>query len=127
MWLRPGLFPNEPVDRAWDNDACTEDRGFFQILVCYRPRPKMGQIEPSLLADALISHFTKGTELGPVRVKKRPHQSPAVVYDASESFIPVTVYYLGSLPKPEPVIPANVVMSGGLYVVHEGAFVVDTP
>jgi hypothetical protein len=96
MWLKSGYFPNEPIDRIWDNDACVETRGFFQILVCYRVRPDIGQLAPSALADALIDHFPKGLALGAVRVRKRPWQSPAVVEDSSKSFIPVTVAYLGS-------------------------------
>lgn len=93
IWLQPGLFPNEPSDRAWDNEACVDTRGFFQILVCYRP--DTGQLEPSRVADALIEHFPKGSTLGPVRVRKRPWQSPAITEDASKLFIPVTVPYMG--------------------------------
>ena len=96
FWLQPGYFPNEPIDRIWDNDACVETRGFFQVLVYFRVRPDLGQIKPSTLADALIDHFPKGLELGPVRVRKRPYQSPMIVEDASKSYIPVTVPYLGS-------------------------------
>jgi len=93
IWLVPGLFPNETRDIAWDNDSCVDTRGFFQILVYYRPG--QGQIEPSELADALVSYFPKGSGIGPVRVRKRPWQSPAVVEDADRIFIPVTVPYEG--------------------------------
>lgn len=92
MWLEPGYFPNEPIDFAWDNDACVETRGFFQILVYYRPG--IGQMEPSRIADALIEHFPKGLELNSVRVRKRPWQSPSVT-EKGKSFIPVTVAYHG--------------------------------
>lgn len=95
IWLQPGFFPNENVDRAWDNDACVETRGFFQILVYYRVRPDVGLIEPSRVADALIEHFPKGTVLSAVRVRKRPWQSPAITEDASRAYIPVTVPYMG--------------------------------
>ena len=93
MWLQPSLFPNEPGDIAWDDDACVDTRGFFQILIYFRPG--QGQIDPSELADALIAHYPKGSVLGPVRVRKRPWQSPAVTQDASKLFIPVTVPYQG--------------------------------
>lgn len=93
MWLQADMFPNEPTDMAWDNDACVDTRGFFQILVCFRPG--RGLIEPSELADALVDHFPKGTALGPVRVRKRPWQAPVVIPDASTLYIPVTVAYSG--------------------------------
>ena len=93
IWLQPGFFPNEPQDIAWDNDGCVDTRGFFQILVYFRPG--QGQIEPSDMADALIAYFPKGSDLGPVRIRKRPWQSPAVTEDASKLFIPVTVPYKG--------------------------------
>ncbi len=93
MWLEPNLFPNEPGDIAWDNDACVDTMGFFQILVYYRPG--QGQIEPSELADTLIALFPKGSDFGPVRIRKRPWQSPAIVEDASKIFIPVTIPYRG--------------------------------
>ena len=93
MWLQPSVFPNEPDDIAWENDACVDTRGFFQILVYFRPG--QGLIAPSELADALIAFFPKGSDLGPVRVRKRPWQSPAVTEDGSKLFIPVTVSYKG--------------------------------
>jgi len=93
LWLQPSFFPNEPDDIAWDNDACVDTRGFLQILVYYRPG--QGQLDPSALADALIAYFPKGSALGPVRIRKRPWQSPAVVDDADKLFIPVTVPYKG--------------------------------
>jgi len=93
MWLQPMVFPNEPDDIAWDNDACIDTRGFLQILIYFRPG--MGVIEPSVLADALIAFFPKGSTIGPVRVLKRPWQSPPVVEDSSALFIPVTVPYQG--------------------------------
>ena len=93
IWLEPSVFPNEPEDIAWDNDSCVDTRGFVQILVCFRPG--QGVIEPSELADALIAAFPKGLSIGPVRVLKRPWQSPVVVEDSSRLFIPVTVPYKG--------------------------------
>jgi hypothetical protein len=93
MWLQPGFFPNEPEDIAWGDDSCVDTRGFFQILVYYRPG--QGQEAPSEMADALIAFFPKGLALGPVRVRKRPWQSPAVTEDGSKLFIPVTIPYQG--------------------------------
>lgn len=93
MWLEPGFFPNEPVDPVWDNNACVDTRGWFQIMVYFRPG--QGQIEPSELADALIAFFPKGSDLGPVRVRKRPWQSPMVTEDPSKLYILVTVPYKG--------------------------------
>lgn len=97
FWLEPKLFPNENMDPAWDDDACARVRGFFQIKVYYRVRPDAGVIQPMQLADALIAHYPKGTVLGPVRVRKKPYQSPYIDEDASRSFIPVTVPYQGSM------------------------------
>lgn len=93
MWLEPMVFPNEPGDIAWDNDSCVDTRGFFQILICFRPG--QGVIDPSELADALIAFFPKGLSLGAVRVCKRPWQSPVITEDASKLYIPVTISYKG--------------------------------
>jgi len=93
IWLQPGVFPNEPQDIAWDDDSCVDTRGFVQVLVYFRPG--QGVIEPSELADALIAFFPKGLQLGPVRVRKRPWQSPVIVEDSSKLFIPVTIPYKG--------------------------------
>ena len=91
--LEPKLFPNEPEDPAWDDDACARPIGFFQVKVYFRVRPDTGLVGPSTLADAIIDHFSKGTVIGDVRVKKQPHQSPVVDDDASRSFIVVTAHY----------------------------------
>jgi hypothetical protein len=93
MWLQPKVFPNEPGDIAWDNDACVDTRGWFQILVYFRPG--QGIIDPSTLADALIDFFPKGSTLGTVRVRKRPWQDPYITQDSSKLYIPVTVPYKG--------------------------------
>jgi hypothetical protein len=90
MWLEPKVFPNEPDDIAWDNDSCVDTRGWFQILVYFRPG--QGVLEPGVLADALIDFFPKGSALANVRVRKRPWQSP-VVTDKDKLFIPVTIPY----------------------------------
>lgn len=96
MWLKPAFFPNRNRDRHWDDDGCVERRGFFRVLVYYRVRPDLGQIVPSELADAIVAHFPKGTELGPVCVIEEPSQDPAIDEDPSKSYIPVTIRYLGS-------------------------------
>lgn len=96
FWLEPKLFPNENTDPAWNDDSCAIARGFFQIKVYWRVRENPGMVAPMALADALIAHFPKGTTLGPVRVRKKPHQSPAIPED-DRSFIPVTVPYLGAM------------------------------
>ncbi len=93
MWLQPMVFPNEPGDIAWDNDACVDTRGFFQILIYFRSG--QGVIDPSELADALINFFPKGSDLGTVRVRKRPWQSPVITEDSSKLYIPVTIPYKG--------------------------------
>ena len=92
MWLEPSVFPNEHGDIAWDNDSCVDTRGFFQVLIYFRPG--QGIIEPSELADALIAFFPKGMTLGIVRIKKRPWQA-SVVTDSDKLFIPVTIPYMG--------------------------------
>lgn len=93
MWLAVRFFPNKPDNFAWDNDACVHSLGFVQVSVYYRPG--QGQVDPSELADALIAHFAKGDALGPVRISERPWQSPSIDEDASKSFIPITIPYLG--------------------------------
>ena len=95
FWLVPSFFPNETVNVSWGITSCSEFRGFFQIRLYFRANPRVGSIAPSRLADALIDHFPKGTVFGPVRVSKRPWQSPLVVEDASKNFIPITIPYLG--------------------------------
>lgn len=92
MWLEVKLFPNEPLDPSWNNDACTLARGFFQVMVGYRPGT--GQVAASRIADAVCAHFAKGTDLGPVRVLKKPWQSPELT-DTDKIFIPVTIPYRG--------------------------------
>lgn len=93
IWLQIRFNPNEPHDDAWSNDACIDTRGHLRILVYFRPG--QGQLVPSELADALIAFYPKGSALGPVRVSKRPWQSPMVTEDSSKLFIPVTVPYMG--------------------------------
>lgn len=93
IWLQVRFAPNEPYDLAWDDDACVDTRGHLRILVYFRPG--QGQIIPSELADALIAFYPKGSDLGPVRVRKRPWQSPMVTEDASKLYIPVTIPYMG--------------------------------
>jgi len=93
LWLEPVFFPNEPADLAWEDESCHEAIGFFQVGVYYRPGG--GQVEPSQMADAIIAHFPKGLEIGPVRVRKRAWQSPAVTDDGSRLYIPVTIPWRG--------------------------------
>src|SRR6056300_1240628 len=76
MWLEPQLFPNEPEDVAWNDDACVDTKGFLQIKVHYRPGE--GLPNPVNLADALIVFFPKGSALGPVSVSQRAWQGPPV-------------------------------------------------
>lgn len=92
MWLEAKLFPNEPLDPFWNNGASMQARGFFQVMVGYRPG--VGQIGPSEVADAICAHFSKGTALGPVRVRKSPWQSPEIT-DSDKSLIPITIPYMG--------------------------------
>ena len=93
IWLEPGFFPNEPDDIAWD-DGCMDTRGFFQVLIYYRPGH--GQVEPSQLADALIAHFPKGLALENVRIRKRAWQAPSITHDdGSKLYILVTIPYKG--------------------------------
>lgn len=92
MWLEAKLFPNEPTDPVWNADGCYNARGFFQVLVFYRPG--VGQVQPSEIADLIIAHFPKASYLGPVRVLKTPWQSPSVT-DGDKLFIPITIPYSG--------------------------------
>jgi len=92
MWLEARLFPNEPTDPVWDSDGCINARGFFQVLVF--DRPGKGVFDASELADLIIANFPKSTYIGPVRVLKKPWQSP-VVTDSDKFFIPVTISYSG--------------------------------
>lgn len=92
MWLEVSLFPNEPLDPVWDSDGCALQRGFLQVLVGYRPG--LGQVRASEIADAVITHFGKGTALGPVIVKKKPWQSPPLT-DPEKLYIPITIPYTG--------------------------------
>lgn len=92
MWLEPELFPNEPINIAWDDESCVSTRGFFQILVHFRPGA--ATLEPTALADALCLHFPKGLDLGPVRVFKRAWQDAPVV-ESDDIYIPITIPYRG--------------------------------
>jgi len=93
LWLQFGYFPNDDENIAWDDDSCVESRGHLRILVYYRPG--VGTVKPTILADELIKHFSKGLQLGPVRVSKRAWQTLPVAEDSSKSYIPVTVPYQG--------------------------------
>lgn len=93
LWLETGLFPNTPLNVTLDFDSVDETLGFCQVLVCYRKN--IGQTLPSELADAVIDHFPKGLELGPVRVIRRPYQMPAVTEDGSRMYIAITIPYQG--------------------------------
>ena len=94
MWIEAAFFPNEPGDEAWSDDGCVETRGFFRLMVGYRPGSY--EKDPGELADALVDWFPKGLDLGPVRVRKRPTRGAAFSEDGgSRLFVPVTVYYLG--------------------------------
>lgn len=95
LWLEASFFPNEPLDRTWQADSCAEQRGFFQVLVGYRPGD--GEVAPSELADAVLSLFPKGTDLNGVVVIKQPTRGPSFVDDGNKLFIPVTVNYRGFL------------------------------
>lgn len=91
-WLEARVFPNEPTNLGWENAAAVESRGFCQVLVVYRP--ERGEIGASELADAVVQHFYKGTDLGPVKVRKMPTRGPSVE-DGDKCFIPITIPYLG--------------------------------
>jgi len=93
LWIEASLFPNEPQDDTWDATQCALDRGFFQLLVGYRPGA--GEKPASELADALIAWFAKGTAFGDVRVLKRGTRGPSFVDDGNKLFIPVTLHYIG--------------------------------
>lgn len=93
MWIELGLFPGKPNSFGPSFDSPNETVGFCQALICFRK--DIGQFEPSRLADAVISHFPKGTPLGPVRVVQTPYQMPAVTEDGSRMYIAVTIPYHG--------------------------------
>lgn len=93
FWLEARVFPNEPINLAWDDAGIIESRGFCQILIGYRP--EHGEIGASELADAVVQHFYKGTELGPVKVRQLPTRGPSFD-DEDKLFIPVTIPYQGT-------------------------------
>lgn len=92
MWLEAKLFPNEPLDPSWGNESCHMARGFFQVVVGYRPGT--GQVRPLEVAEVICAHFGKGVTLGPVRVRKAPWPSPEIT-DSDKLLIPVTIPYAG--------------------------------
>lgn len=92
-WFEMNHFPNEPNDPHWGNDAEQEYIGFFQVQVFFRPGN--GIMLGKDQAELIQAHFKKGTELGPVKVSKKPWMSPHVV-DGANLYIPVTIPYLGS-------------------------------
>ena len=93
IWLKPGFFPNDPENIAWDDDSCVDARGYFQILVYFRPGA--GTLDPTRLADQLCMFFPKGLQLAGVRVRERASQFLPVTEDASKIFIKITIPYLG--------------------------------
>ena len=93
IWLEAALFPGDPVNLSWDNDSANRLRGFCQVLVGYRPG--VGEIVPSQVAQALLAHFAKGTQIGPVRVRQTGTRAPSFADEGARLFIPVTIPYLG--------------------------------
>lgn len=91
IWWEAMMFPNEPVNLTMDNDTA-EHIGFFQVLVCYRPG--VGVMAPIINAAAIQSALSKGTELGPVRVRSKPWLGPTVAYDDYLT-LPVTIPWRG--------------------------------
>lgn len=93
MWLEIRYFPNVPRNLGWENDARQEYIGAFRISVYFRTQ--YGSFTATEEAEALIAHFAKGTELGPVRVSQRPYLAPVVDSDNGAAFITVTIPYRG--------------------------------
>lgn len=92
LWFAASSFPNEPGRLSWDDGSFYNTFGFFQVLVY--DNAGIGQIRASDLADQLIAHFPESLNLGPVCVRKRPWQSPAVTLP-DKIYVPVTIPWRG--------------------------------
>jgi len=92
MWFEVRHFPNESENLGLEDSASNLFIGFLQVAVF--TRTGSGIVKLTEEAEKIQAHFAKGTEFGPVRVRKRPHQSPPVPSDEA-IFIPVTISYRG--------------------------------
>ena len=91
-WLEARHFPNETDNQSWEADSKNAYMGFFQVSVYTRQAIGLDPIQA--IAEHVIAHCPKGLELAGVRVKKKPHDSPAIELP-DRIFIPVTIHYLG--------------------------------
>ena len=91
-WLEARHFPNETENQSWEAASKNVYMGFFQVSVYSRKTIGLNPVQA--IADDVIAHCPKGLELAGVRVKKKPHDSPAIELP-DRIFIPVTIHYLG--------------------------------
>lgn len=92
-WLEASIFPAEPDNIAWQSDSPHRYEGFIQVLVGFRPN-RLGAKAAWDLAGHVIALYPKGTQIGPVKVSRRPGLGPLVAENGRNS-IPVTIRYLG--------------------------------
>jgi hypothetical protein len=96
QWLEVRFFPNETINYGLANEGPFQHRGLLQVMVCERPGG--GITVGMLVADAVITHFDKGTALDPARVERRPWLSN-IVHEPEKTLYPVTIPYEAMIPE----------------------------
>lgn len=98
QWLEPKLFPNEPAVYGWELNSQVLHRGFFQILVGFRPG--RGEGEAIDTAQRLARLFPYGFHVSQgIRVSQAPTLGPTI-YREHRAYVPLTIPYLGfNLPE----------------------------
>lgn len=91
-WLKLRIFPNEPNNLHYANDAKQQYIGFIRVSVV--DPEGSGIVDGTTEAEAVQAHFPKGHVLGPVQVRAKPYISPAI-HEGGRIIIPVTVPYQG--------------------------------
>lgn len=92
LWLEAAWIPNATQNYGMADDGPSLHRGLAQISVC--GRPGAGIMPLTLVADAAIAAFGKGTTFGGMRVYRKPYQS-APIEQPERLMVPVTVMWQG--------------------------------
>jgi hypothetical protein len=94
QWLEVRFFPNETQNYGIADEGPHDHRGFFQVMVCERPGG--GITVGTMVADAVIAHFDKGTVVEPARINRRPWLSN-IVHAPERTLYPVSIPYEASV------------------------------
>lgn len=99
-WLRAFFLPAPTVTTGVDDGAYNEISGIFQVDALMFPGA--GELPVARLAQLVINHFARGTELvqdsQAVRIVRTPYRG-RMLQDDPWVFIPVSIPYLAFAPN----------------------------